>query len=260
MTGLTRWVLHMHRVFLGSIVVVLIGFPIEGGDWTAEARANAHAPTAVRDVQKRLAELKFLQPSQVEGKLGPRTRDAITAFQQWNGLAPDGIVGPQTRASSHGRGPSPRRQRAASTDRDLPGEGGHAPDRQRKGQTGDSLFGGQTRLRNAQRLLPNPAQGPQGLVAPIQDMDAVRVIFPRRLRVARRRRAHLSRVPRLRAPAVVGRRGRLPIRVGRNHRRRVLNPGPGRPDSTPGAGARSTELPEGRALHRGRRRSSVDVK
>lgn len=97
MTGLTRWVLaHMHRVFLGSIIFVLIGFPIEGGDWTAEARANAHAPTAVRDVQKRLAELKFLQPSQVDGKLGPRTRDAITAFQQWNGLAPDGIVGPQT--------------------------------------------------------------------------------------------------------------------------------------------------------------------
>ena len=117
MTGLTRWVLaHMHRVFLGSIVVVLIGFPIEGGDWTAEARANAHAPTAVRDVQKRLAELKFLPPSQVDGKLGPRTRDAITAFQQWNGLASDGIVGPQTLGKlrtaavpRHGNNGPPRR-------------------------------------------------------------------------------------------------------------------------------------------------------
>ena len=97
MTGLTRGVLdHMHRVFLGCVVVVLIGISIEGSDWTAEARANTHAPTAVRDVQKRLAALKFLPPSQIDGKLGPRTRDAITAFRQWNGLAPDGIAGPQT--------------------------------------------------------------------------------------------------------------------------------------------------------------------
>jgi hypothetical protein len=116
-TGLTRWALaHIHRVFLGSIVIVLIGFPIEGGDWTAEARANAHAPTAVRDVQKRLAELRFLPPSQVDGKLGPRTKDAITAFQQWNGLVPDGIVGPQTLGKlrtaavpRHGNNGPPRR-------------------------------------------------------------------------------------------------------------------------------------------------------
>jgi lipoprotein-anchoring transpeptidase ErfK/SrfK len=52
----------------------------------------------VRDVQKRLAELKFLRPSEVDGKLGPRTRDAITAFQQWSGVTPDGIAGPKTLA------------------------------------------------------------------------------------------------------------------------------------------------------------------
>jgi lipoprotein-anchoring transpeptidase ErfK/SrfK len=86
----------MHRAFLGCVAVVLIGIPIRGSDWAAEARANTPAPTAVRDVQKRLAELKFLPNSQVDGKLGPRTRDAITAFQQWTGLAPDGIAGPQT--------------------------------------------------------------------------------------------------------------------------------------------------------------------
>jgi lipoprotein-anchoring transpeptidase ErfK/SrfK len=52
----------------------------------------------VRDVQQRLAELRFMPTSQVDGRLGPRTRDAITAFQQWHGLTPDGIAGPRTLA------------------------------------------------------------------------------------------------------------------------------------------------------------------
>jgi Putative peptidoglycan binding domain/L,D-transpeptidase catalytic domain len=81
------------RVLLGCVVVVLVS---ERSDWAAEARAASHAPIPVRDVQKRLAELKFLPLWQVDGKLGPRTRDAITAFQQWYGLVPDGIAGPQT--------------------------------------------------------------------------------------------------------------------------------------------------------------------
>jgi hypothetical protein len=47
-------------------------------------------------VQKRLSELKFLPLSEIDGNPGPRTRDAVTAFQQWNGLLPDGVAGPQT--------------------------------------------------------------------------------------------------------------------------------------------------------------------
>ncbi len=97
MSKLTRWVVaHLHRVFLGCVVIVVVGIPIDGSDWTAEARAATHTPISVRDVQKRLAELKFLPASEVDGKLGPRTKDAITAFQQWNGLIADGIAGPQT--------------------------------------------------------------------------------------------------------------------------------------------------------------------
>jgi lipoprotein-anchoring transpeptidase ErfK/SrfK len=83
-------------VLLACAVVVLFGIPVDGSAAAAQARAATPAPTAARDVQKRLAELKFLPLSQVDGRLGPRTRDAITAFQQWHGLAPDGIAGPQT--------------------------------------------------------------------------------------------------------------------------------------------------------------------
>ncbi|HJS93419.1 MAG TPA: L,D-transpeptidase family protein [Solirubrobacteraceae bacterium] len=101
------------RVLLACIVVVLVGL---GCASAAQARSATPAPTAVRDVQKRLAELKFLPLSEVDGKLGPRTRDAITAFQQWNGLSADGIAGPQTlsklrtaAAPRHGTHGPPRR-------------------------------------------------------------------------------------------------------------------------------------------------------
>jgi lipoprotein-anchoring transpeptidase ErfK/SrfK len=86
------------RVLLACVVVALVGLLVVGGESAAQARSATSAPTVVRDVQKRLAELKFLPRSDVEGKLGPRTREAITAFQQWNGLSADGIAGPQTLA------------------------------------------------------------------------------------------------------------------------------------------------------------------
>ena len=72
MSKLTRWVLaHLHRVFLGCVVILIVGIPIDGSDWAAEARAATDTPISVRDVQQRLAELKFLPPSEVDGKLGP---------------------------------------------------------------------------------------------------------------------------------------------------------------------------------------------
>lgn len=117
MSKSTGWVrARLHRVPLGCVVVVILGIAVGGSDWSAQARAATNAPTPVRDVQKRLAELKFLPRSQVDGKPGPRTRDAITAFQQWNGLAPDGIAGPQTLGKlrtaavpRHGNNGPPRR-------------------------------------------------------------------------------------------------------------------------------------------------------
>ena len=104
---------RVRRVLLACIVVMLVGL---GCASAAPARSATPAHTAVREVQKRLAELKFLPVSEVDGKLGLRTRDAITAFQQWNGLSADGIAGPQTLgklrtaiAPRHGAHGPPRR-------------------------------------------------------------------------------------------------------------------------------------------------------
>ncbi|CAB4878430.1 unannotated protein [freshwater metagenome] len=51
-----------------------------------------------RAVQERLTALGYLPASAVDGLAGYRTQQAIMAFQAWNGLDRDGVVGPATSA------------------------------------------------------------------------------------------------------------------------------------------------------------------
>lgn len=51
----------------------------------------------VRDIQQRLANLKFLDKSDVDGFYGQRTANAVAAFQTAAGLPDDSIVGFNTR-------------------------------------------------------------------------------------------------------------------------------------------------------------------
>lgn len=54
---------------------------------------------AVRAIQARLVELGYLASAPApDGRLDTRTRNAVIAFQKWEGLAVDGIIGPQTTA------------------------------------------------------------------------------------------------------------------------------------------------------------------
>lgn len=57
-------------------------------------RSGAMGEAVVR-LQQRLKELGYYTGA-VDGQFGPGTRTAVTAFQQHNGLTPDGIVGPAT--------------------------------------------------------------------------------------------------------------------------------------------------------------------
>ena len=50
-------------------------------------------------VQKQLASLGYLPADAATGTWDARTRHAVLAFQAWEGLARDGIVGPQTLAT-----------------------------------------------------------------------------------------------------------------------------------------------------------------
>ncbi len=51
---------------------------------------------AVRDIQDRLAALGYESPSDTRSKFGDDTLSAVVSFQKAKGLAPDGIVGPDT--------------------------------------------------------------------------------------------------------------------------------------------------------------------
>lgn len=65
-----------------------------------EAHPLAASKTlATRDVQKRLAQLGYLPKSAVDGAPGYRTQQAVVAFQAWEGLGRDGVVGPLTTAA-----------------------------------------------------------------------------------------------------------------------------------------------------------------
>ncbi len=56
---------------------------------------------AVEDLQRALAAEGF-RPGAVDGRFGPGTEAALIAFQRANGLLPDGIAGPVTRATLEG--------------------------------------------------------------------------------------------------------------------------------------------------------------
>ncbi len=63
-------------------------------------RTGGRAPAAVRDVQRRLAQLGY--PVTVDGIFGPQTNHFVIDYQKKHGLLPDGVVGPRTAASLFG--------------------------------------------------------------------------------------------------------------------------------------------------------------
>ena len=74
-------------------------------------------PTAsTLEVQRKLADLGYLDPSGVDGRDGPATFNAVMAFQKWEGLGRDGSVGPQTLAAlAKAQRPTPRTKGPAGT-------------------------------------------------------------------------------------------------------------------------------------------------
>jgi hypothetical protein len=60
---------------------------------------NGHAPADPRGVQSRLVSLSYLPADAVTGAWNARTSHALVAFQAWERLARDGVVGPQTLAA-----------------------------------------------------------------------------------------------------------------------------------------------------------------
>ncbi len=59
------------------------------------AASETLVPPTPMEIQQALKNAGFYQ-SDVDGKIGPKTRQAIKEFQEKNGLKTDGVVGPRT--------------------------------------------------------------------------------------------------------------------------------------------------------------------
>lgn len=64
-----------------------------------KVRPKGERSSATRKLQERLADLQYLPRSAVDGVEGYRTQQAVIAFQSWEGLGRDGVVGPMTTAA-----------------------------------------------------------------------------------------------------------------------------------------------------------------
>jgi len=74
-----------------------------------KVRPKGQRSQSTREVQERLAALQYLPRSAVDGVEGYRTQQAVIAFQAWEGLGRDGVVGPLTRAAlAKAKPPKPR--------------------------------------------------------------------------------------------------------------------------------------------------------
>jgi peptidoglycan hydrolase-like protein with peptidoglycan-binding domain len=66
--------------------------------YSADGASHARAGSSVTALQARLAALGYLAPAAVSGRMDEATCQAVLAFQGWEGLSRDGVVGPATRA------------------------------------------------------------------------------------------------------------------------------------------------------------------
>lgn len=74
---------------------VHIGVRIRGRDGSRPVLRRGNRGAPVRELQDRLRAHGF-DPGPIDGDFGPRTEQAVRAFQQARGLQIDGVVGPQT--------------------------------------------------------------------------------------------------------------------------------------------------------------------
>jgi lipoprotein-anchoring transpeptidase ErfK/SrfK len=79
-----------------ALVVIALGGHLEAG--AAAGEAHPQGVSSVTALQARLAALGYLAPAGVSGRMDESTRQAVLAFQGWEGLGRDGVVGPATRA------------------------------------------------------------------------------------------------------------------------------------------------------------------
>lgn len=87
----------LRRLAVAALVLLMPpAFPPAASAMGAMAgMAGDEARAFVREVQRLLARAGYFDAKEFDGRLGPRTRDAIIRFQKANGLNPDGRMTPE---------------------------------------------------------------------------------------------------------------------------------------------------------------------
>ncbi len=83
---------------LALLMVAVIPFPVQAGDYGTEDLTLGSRSPAVSQLQQDLTGLGF-DTHGVDGWFGPKTYDAVVSFQESQGLKTDGVVGPKTKAA-----------------------------------------------------------------------------------------------------------------------------------------------------------------
>ncbi len=102
------------RVGAAAVVLAVLALVLPApalADPFSEGQGVSPRPRTVKAVQRKLAALRFLAWSGVDGVFGAQSRGAVIAFQKWEGLVRDGIPGPVTqRALAAAKRPIPLRR------------------------------------------------------------------------------------------------------------------------------------------------------
>ena len=88
-----KWMSLMTAMLL-VLSVMTTAFASEGAPFEplAKGAKDTRTSTRVADMQKKLIDYGYLT-SKADGNFGPKTQSALIAFQQANGLTPDGVYG-----------------------------------------------------------------------------------------------------------------------------------------------------------------------
>ncbi len=212
-----------------AVKVVSGGTPVEQRAERADYAKPAHGPqrkarpkgeksTSTKKVQQRLADLRYLPRSAADGVEGYRTQQAVIAFQAWEGLGRDGVVGPLTSAAlAKAKPPKPRadgpsRRIEVYRDKGVAVLISHGKPMRAihvsAGAAGTSTPAGSFEVFRKETAL---------MVGAVPGLAAVRLVLQQRHRVSRvPRRAAVPGLAWLRSRPLSGGADRLPLRQARH--------------------------------------------
>ena len=167
-----------------------------------KAKGSPSAGTTA--TQKRLVKLNYLPPGAVDGLNGYRTQQAVIAFQSWEGLARDGIVGPHTQAAlAKAKTPKPGKTGASTRIEVYRSKGVALLVRDDKVRRAVHVSAGAPSTPTPSGSYSGLSQGEELLVGPVPAVAALRLLLQRRNRLPRVRPGpDIPGISRMRASAL----------------------------------------------------------